>query len=115
MDPIEMLMTAKRFSKPDAPIDFGFVYSDFSHLSSAEVFEGCEVTIDKDYKAIYIQANGYEVTVALGNTPDWTTTSTCGGFDGALKVYVNKEEDFGEEEALFTHTLPIIKENQTNE
>ena len=54
IDPIQAILSSKRHSKPDEPKDFGFTYSHFFNLSSAEVFEGCEVTIDEENKAIYI-------------------------------------------------------------
>lgn len=115
MDAYDMLLQAKRYCKPDEPKDFGFIYSHFSGISSGSPFEGCELSIDEDHKVIYIEANGYEVTVALGNTPEWTTPSRCGGFEGALEVSVKKEEDFdedpdGTDNRLFHHILPIRME-----
>lgn len=116
MDAYDMLLSYKKYCKADEPKDFGFIYSHFSKTSTGFPFEGCEVTIDEDHKVIYIEANGYEVTVALGNTPEWTTPSTCGGFDGALQITAMKEEDLDKDpdetdDRLFNHILPIRMED----
>ena len=116
MDAYDALLLAKKYSKPDEPIDLGFMHSHFSGMYNGTIFEGCEVSIDAKHKVIYITANGYEVTVALGNTPEWTTPSACGGFEGALEVSVIKEEDImdedpdGTDNRLFHHILPIRME-----
>jgi len=120
MDALQMLEIAKRYSPADQKVNVDFTYSGFSKLISGELFEGVELTFDPEFGSVSITCRGYEVSIELGNTKEWTTKCADGGFDGALSVSalaqdddLKEDEETGDivENNLFHHVLPTLETN----
>jgi hypothetical protein len=83
--------------------------SGWSRYIGGDLFDGCEISYDPEFKSVTIEARGYEVIIDLGNTPDWTTPSTCGGHDDALLITVLEEGELDEDNAVKKISFPVIE------
>ena len=81
----------------------------WSRYIHGTIFDGCEISYDPEFKSVIIEARGYEVIIDLGNTPDWTTPSTCGGHDDALLITVLEEGELDEDNAVKKISFPVIE------
>ena len=121
MNVLQMIETARRFAPADQKVSIDFTACGLSKLISGELFEGVDLSFDPEFGSVYIDCRGYEIAIHLGNTSDWRTKCSDGGFDGALSVScLVKEDDLiqdnetGEivENNLFNHVLPILETNE---
>jgi len=83
--------------------------SGWSKCITGDLFDGCQIDFDPEFKSVTIEARGYEVIIDLGNTSDWTTPSTCGGHDDALLITVLEDGELDEENAVKKISFPVIE------
>ena len=84
-------------------------YDHFLQRGTVQLTDEIELYLDEDFKTIDIDVRGYTIAISLGNTKDWKTKSTCGGFDEAIQVQVFALDNILDEDALIDEKFPTIE------
>lgn len=93
----------------DEQVSLELKKSGWSKYITGDLFDGCQIDFDPEFKSVEIKARGYAVIIDLGNTSDWKTASTCGGHDDALLITVLEDGEIDEENAVKKISFPVIE------